>query len=146
MLTTFGQRPPLVTPLQTCHGSPSSLHELLGKCSDALHEAFAAYRAYHRLTSNRIPHDAALRKAFGLDEARECQRTEQQDLMDHRECIDKAILNPEGRFRHLMDVIAAVDVTAREKLANLKVWEADERAPQRAESEGHGRRRAFPPS
>ena len=67
MLTTFGQRPPLVTTLQTCHGSPSSLRELLGKCSDALHEAFAAYRAYHRLTSNRIPHDAALRKAFGLD-------------------------------------------------------------------------------
>ena len=72
VLTTFGQRPPLVTTLQTCHGSPSSLRELLGKCSDALHEAFAAYRAYHRLTSNRIPHDAALRKAFGLDEAREC--------------------------------------------------------------------------
>ena len=58
--------------------------------------------------------------------------------MDHTECIDKAILNPEGRFRHLMDVIAAVDVTAREKLANLKAWEADERAPQRAESEGMG--------
>ncbi len=71
VLTTFGQRPPLVTTLQTCHGSPSSLRELLGKCSDALHEDFAAYRAYHRLTSNRIPHDAALRKAFGLDEARE---------------------------------------------------------------------------
>ena len=67
MLTTFGQRPPLVATLQKCHGSPSSLRELLGKCSDALHETFAAYRAYHRLTSNRIPHDAALRKAFGLD-------------------------------------------------------------------------------
>lgn len=72
VLTTFGQGPPLVTTLQTCHGSPSSPRELLGKCSDALHEAFAAYRAYHRLTSNRIPHDAALRKAFGLDAAREC--------------------------------------------------------------------------
>ena len=58
--------------------------------------------------------------------------------MDHRECIDKAILNPEGRFRPLMDVIAAVDVTAREKLANLKAWEADERAQQRAESEDMG--------
>ena len=67
VLTTFGPRPPLVTTLQTCHGSPSSLRELLGKCSDALHEACAAYRAYHRLTSSRIPHDAALRKAFGLD-------------------------------------------------------------------------------
>ena len=37
-----------------------------------------------------------------------------------------------------MDVIAAVDVTAREKLAILQAWEADERAPQRAESEGMG--------
>ena len=36
--------------------------------------------------------------------------------------------------RHLMDVIAAVDVTAREKLAILQAWEADERA----ESEGMG--------
>jgi len=41
-----------------------------------LREAFAAYRQYHHLASNRIPHDKALRKLFGLDEVRVIYWTE----------------------------------------------------------------------
>jgi len=58
--------------------------------------------------------------------------------VDHQEHIVKAILNPAASFRRPMDVIAAVDIATMEKLAILKAWEADERALQRAESEGMG--------
>ena len=33
---------------------------------DALYEAFGAHRQYERLTSRGMPHDAALRRAFGM--------------------------------------------------------------------------------
>jgi hypothetical protein len=58
--------------------------------------------------------------------------------VDQQKNIGKAILNPAGRFRRPMDVIAAADIGATDKLTILKAWEADERALQRAESEGMG--------
>jgi hypothetical protein len=52
--------------------------------------------------------------------------------------IDKATLNPTSRFKRPMDVVDATGISASEKLAILKAWEADERALQRAEDEGMG--------
>jgi hypothetical protein len=70
VLIGLGQRSRLVTWLQMGHRSRPAFREALAKYTDALREAFAAYREYHHLASNRIPHDKALRKVFGLDEAR----------------------------------------------------------------------------
>jgi hypothetical protein len=64
-----------VTRLQIGHRSRPTFREAR-KYTDALREAFAACREYHHLTSNRIPHDKALRKVLGLDEVGECYWTE----------------------------------------------------------------------
>jgi len=58
--------------------------------------------------------------------------------VDHRRHIDNAIVNPARSFRHPSDVVTANDMATTEKLAILKAWQADERALQRAESEGMG--------
>ena len=58
--------------------------------------------------------------------------------MNDREYIGRAKINPASEFKHPMDVVAANDIAAAEKLAILRAWEADERALQRAESEGMG--------
>jgi hypothetical protein len=52
--------------------------------------------------------------------------------------LDRARLDPAGRFRRPMDVVEATGIPAGEKLTILKAWEADERALQRAEDEGMG--------
>jgi hypothetical protein len=52
--------------------------------------------------------------------------------------IEKAKLNPASEFKRPMNVVAASDIAAAEKLAILKAWEVDERALQRAEDEGMG--------
>jgi hypothetical protein len=58
--------------------------------------------------------------------------------MYDQEYIEKAELNPASEFRRPMNVVAASDIAAAEKLAILRAWEADERALQRAEGEGMG--------
>jgi hypothetical protein len=58
--------------------------------------------------------------------------------MNNREYIGRAKINPSSEFKHPMDVVAANDIAADEKLAILRAWEADERALQRAETEGMG--------
>jgi hypothetical protein len=58
--------------------------------------------------------------------------------MDDDDHIAKAKLNPAGEFKRPMDVVGASDITAADKLAVLRAWEVDERALQRAESEGMG--------
>jgi len=55
--------------------------------------------------------------------------------MSHHDYAAAAI-NLARRYKHPMDVVEALDMTPREKLAILKAWEADERALQRAEDEG----------
>jgi hypothetical protein len=60
-----------------------------------------------------------------------------EEAMNH-EHFGKAKLNPTRKFQHPMDVVAAHDMAATQKLAILKAWEADERALQRAEDEGMG--------
>ena len=42
------------------------------------------------------------------------------------------------RFRRPLDVVGPIGMTVMEKLTVLRAWEADERALQRAESEGMG--------
>src|SRR5437867_3924765 len=58
--------------------------------------------------------------------------------MNNREHIGRAKINPASEFKRPMDVVAANDIAAAEKLAILRAWEADERALQRAETEGMG--------
>jgi RNA polymerase-binding transcription factor DksA len=58
--------------------------------------------------------------------------------MNDREYIGRAKINPASEFKHPMDVVAANDIATAEKLAILRAWEADERALQRAETEGMG--------
>ncbi len=59
--------------------------------------------------------------------------------MGHQEQdIGNAKLNPAREFKTPMHVVAANEMAAAEKLAILRAWEADERALQRAESEGMG--------
>ena len=52
--------------------------------------------------------------------------------------LDKATLNPAGRFKRPMDVVEAAGIPTEAKFSILKAWEADERALQRAEDEGMG--------
>ena len=65
-------------------------------------------------------------------------RQPEEEAMDDEEDIGKAKLNPASEFKRPMDVVGASDITAADKLAILRAWEADERALQRAESEGMG--------
>jgi hypothetical protein len=76
MLISLDQRSRLVTRLPTAHRLRTTLREALRKYCHALREAFAAYREYQHLTSNRIPSDEALRKVFGLDQVHKCCWTE----------------------------------------------------------------------
>jgi hypothetical protein len=58
--------------------------------------------------------------------------------MNDQEYIGKAKLNPASTFGRPMRVVEANNIPGAEKLAILRAWEADERALQRAESEGMG--------
>jgi hypothetical protein len=58
--------------------------------------------------------------------------------MDYKELLEKAKLNPASDFKRPINVLTASYITATEKLAILRAWEADERALQRAEDEGMG--------
>jgi hypothetical protein len=60
------------------------------------------------------------------------------ELAMNKQDVGSAKLNPARTFRCPMDVVAAHDIAAADKLAILKAWEADERALQRAEDEGMG--------
>jgi hypothetical protein len=64
------------------------------------------------------------------------QRTEK--VSNDQEFMGMATLNPARTFGRPMHVVQATDITRVEKIAILKAWEADERALQRAESEGMG--------
>src|SRR5262245_2650877 len=68
VLTSVEQRLGPITRLRPGYYASFALRDALGKYRDALCEAFAAYRDYQRLTSNRVPHSTALRAAFRLDE------------------------------------------------------------------------------
>jgi hypothetical protein len=51
----------------------------------------------------------------------------QEDAMHDQQQIGNARPNSARRFRHPMDVVEALSITADEKLTILKAWEADER-------------------
>jgi hypothetical protein len=58
--------------------------------------------------------------------------------MNDRDYITRATLNPASQFKRPMDVVTANGIAAAEKLTILRAWETDERALQRAETEGMG--------
>jgi hypothetical protein len=58
--------------------------------------------------------------------------------MREQNYLDRAKLNPARAFKTPMNVVETDDIDPATKLAILKAWEADERAPLRAEDEGMG--------
>jgi hypothetical protein len=76
MLISLDQRSRLVTRPPTAHRLRTAPREVLRKYCDALREAFAAYREYQHLSSNRVPSDEALRTVFGLDQVQKGHWTE----------------------------------------------------------------------
>ena len=58
--------------------------------------------------------------------------------MNNQEYVSRATLNPASQFKRPMDVVTANGIAAAEKLIILRAWETDERALQRAETEGMG--------
>jgi hypothetical protein len=118
----------------------------------ALIEAVAAHRRYHQMIRQGVPHDRALRRAFGMSHrgmtcAREAsgrgcepfhEGTRKEEVMHDRKNTDRMTLWPSRAFKGPMEVVKADDIGVAEKLAILEGWEADERALQRAEDEGMG--------
>ena len=58
--------------------------------------------------------------------------------MNDRKDISRATINPASQFKRPMDVVTANGIAAAEKFTILRAWEIDERALQRAETEGMG--------
>jgi hypothetical protein len=63
---------------------------------------------------------------------------EKEEVMRHRDYVEKAKLSPARIFKFPMDVVETNDIRPSEKLAILQAWEADEQALLRAEDEGMG--------
>jgi hypothetical protein len=121
--------------IDTAAWSSRPLASTLRTVLDALWEGFAAHREYEHLKSGGITHDTALRHAFGI--TREQKKPQEEAMGDHT-YIENAKLNPASAFKRPMNVVAASDIEAAERLAILRAWEADERALRRAEDEGMG--------
>ena len=62
--------------------------------------------------------------------------------MREQNYVHRAIVSPVGIFKSPMEVVEANGIALVEKVAILKAWEADERAPSARGRRRHERRRA----